>query len=70
MATIVNNPAPTSDNSQGGMGFFLGVILLLIFAFLFFYYGLPLITNSVRSASSGPSVNIPGKIDVNVHTNK
>jgi hypothetical protein len=62
MATVVNNPGTTS--SSNGMGFLLGVILLIVFAVLFFLYGLPALTNSVR----GPQVNVPGKVDVNVHT--
>lgn len=64
MATIVNNPAPapTADSSNG-MGFFLGIILVIIVAVLFFYYGLP----AIRSVSQ-PQITVPGKIDVNVNT--
>ena len=67
MATIVNTtPAATSDTGSG-TGFLVGMILLLAFIFLFFMYGLPLLTQSFRSAS-GPQVNIPDKINVNVNT--
>jgi hypothetical protein len=62
MATIVNNP--DTGRSDSGSGFLLGVILLIIFAVLFFVYGLPYITNSM----SGPTVQIPDKVDVNVNT--
>ena len=63
MATIVNNPGTTADNDSG-MGFLLGAILLIIFAVLFFIYGLPYLTQSF----SGPQINVPGKVDVNVNT--
>lgn len=53
------------DNSGNrGMGFFLGVIVLIIFGVLFFVYGLPLITQSTQ----GPSVSVPEQVDVNVNT--
>ena len=60
MATIVNNPG---TKEEGGNGFLLGVILLIIFAVLFFIYGLPYLTNSF----SGPQVGVPEQVDVNVN---
>ncbi len=65
MATIVNTPASTDSGS--GIGFFLGIIFLAIFALLFFFYGLPMMGSWFQSMS-GPQVNVPGKIDVNVQT--
>jgi hypothetical protein len=62
MADVIHEHQTTTD-SGSGMGFLLGVIMLIVFAFLLFYYGLP----ALRSASSGPTVNVPGKIDVNVN---
>lgn len=63
MATVVNTPGTTTSDSSGGMGFLLGVVLLIIFAVLFFLYGLPYLTQSMQ----GPSVNVPGEVDVNVN---
>jgi len=63
MATVVNNPQPTTSNN--GLGFLLGAILIIIFAMLFFVYVLPLMRSSM-SASQAPQVNIPDKVDVNV----
>lgn len=65
MATIVNTPASTDNNS--GTGFLLGVILLIAFFLLFFFYGLPFIGQMIQGFGS-PQVNIPGKVDVNVNT--
>ena len=65
MTTVVNNPAPTGTHDSGsGMGFFLGLIVLLLLVFLFFVYGLP----ALRNSFSTPSINVPGQIDVNVNT--
>jgi hypothetical protein len=62
MATIVNNPGTTQRDS--GSGFLIGVILLIVFAILFFIYGLPYLANSF----SGPTVQVPDKVNVNVNT--
>lgn len=61
MATIVNNPAPVAEGNNG-MGFLLGVILLIVMVVLFLLYGLPYLRGSV----GGTQVNVPEKIDVNV----
>ena len=61
MTTVVNNP-PAND-AGGGMGMIVGLIVLLIIGFLFFWYGLP----ALRSMqSSGTQINVPNQIDVNV----
>lgn len=66
MATIVNTPsAPASDNNASGVGFLIGALVLLFAVFMFFYYGLPALRNA--TSSSGPSVTVPDKIDVNVN---
>ena len=61
MATIVNNPDTAPRDS--GYGFLLGVILLIVFAVLFFIYGLPYIANSF----SGATVQVAEQVDVNVN---
>lgn len=50
-----------------GMGFLLGIVLLAVILFLFFYYGLPFLRNSTATT---PQVNVPGQIDVNVNQKK
>jgi hypothetical protein len=62
MATIVNNPAPSSDSS-GGVGMIVGLLLLLLVGFLFFVYGLPML----RQSTASPSITVPDKINVNVN---
>lgn len=66
MATIVNTTPATSTDNGSGLGFVLGIILLIAFFMLVFFYGIPLLTQSFNQ--SVPSVQVPGKIDVNVHT--
>lgn len=62
MATVVNTPPQNSGNN--GMGFLLGVIVLIVFGILFFMYIMPYITQSMQ----GPSVQVPDQVDVNVDT--
>lgn len=64
MATVVNNPQAAEGSN--GMSFLLGVILIIVFLALFFFYGLPYLSNSVQ----GPQVSVPEKIDVNVNQGK
>jgi len=61
MATIVNNPAP--NNSGGGMGVLIGILILIAAGVLFFIYGLPYVQ---RGMNGGVQVNIPKDINVNV----
>jgi len=62
MATVVNNPG--NDNSGNALGLMLGVIFILVIAVLFFMYVVPTFR---QSGGGAPQVNVPGKIDVNVH---
>ncbi len=64
MTTIVNNPPPLND-SNGGMGMIVGIIVLIVVAYIFFMYGLP----AIKQIGS-PQINIPSKIDINVQQAK
>jgi len=61
MTTVVNNPAPKTD--EGGSSFLVGVILLIGFVMVLLYFGIPAIKNLNVPT---PQVVIPNKIDVNV----
>lgn len=68
MATTIVNPAPGNNSSDGnGMGFLLGVIVLIVFVVLFFVYALPYIQGL---SSGGIQVNVPKSVDVNVKQSK
>ena len=71
MATVVNNPGTSTDGGSGS-GFLIGVILLIIFAVIVLFYGLPYLTNSVGGGAgagtgAAPQVQVPEKVDVNVN---
>lgn len=69
MATTIINPAPNKNPSgNNGMGFLVGAIILIVFAFLFFVYALPYIQG--LSGNNGVQVNVPKSIDVNVKQTK
>ncbi len=83
---VVNNPNPAPQSDTGsGLGFFLGALLLIIFAFLLFYYGVPALRNNLAPAVSAPqsqsqpsapnksgdtNINVPDKVDVNLKEQK
>lgn len=62
MTTIVNTPAPSNDSS-GGMGMIIGLIVLIVVAYLFFVFGLPAIS---QMQIGTPQINVPSSIDVNI----
>ena len=77
MATIVNTPSSGNDNGGNGMGFLMGIILLILAIFLFLYYGLPAMRQAAPqqdinveapapAAPSDVNVDVPDQIDVNV----
>lgn len=61
MATVINNP-PQSNNSGGPMGMIIGLIVLVVLAYLLYVYGLP----AFQQMQGGTQINIPSQIDVNV----
>ena len=61
MATIVQQPASTDSGS--GMGFLLGIVLLILFVIGLLYYGLP----AIQSRTSAPTIQVPEQVDVNVN---
>lgn len=63
MATIVNT-TPAASNSSG-MGFFMGMIVLLVIVLLTLYFGIPLLRSA--TTNKAPSITVPDKIDVNVN---
>ncbi len=69
MATIVNNPPANNTNGSGGngMGFLLGVIVLIIFVAVVIIYGLPYLRNMSGFTAQ---VNVPKSVDVNVNSTK
>lgn len=69
MATTIINPQPSeqsSNNANNGMGFILGIILILFLVVLFFIYVLPLIQQSI-SQGTGTQINVPKDINVDVN---
>jgi hypothetical protein len=62
MTTVVNNPVPVQNNGdEKGMGFFIGVVLLILFGAIILYFAVPAIRNMgpVQINMPAPEVNIP-----------
>ena len=62
---VINNAAPASEGNSG-MGFLMGIILLIVFFVFLLYFGIPMIRNSFSGVGSGTQINVPDKVDVNV----
>jgi hypothetical protein len=66
MATVINNPA-TGDSSGSGMGFLLGTIILVVFALIILYAGVPILRGIAGSVNRPTQISVPDKVDVNVN---
>lgn len=62
MATIVNNPPPAGGHgheyADSGLGFFIGILVVILLGVLFFVYALPNVRNN-----SGTNINVPDRIN-------
>ncbi|MDO8667962.1 MAG: hypothetical protein Q7K35_02575 [bacterium] len=73
MTTVINNPSGGGSENSSSLGIIFGVIIAIVLIGLFFFYGLPALrragTGSATNPSqpSGPTINIPDKIDINVN---
>jgi hypothetical protein len=72
MATVVNNPAPSThevrevQSGEGsGTGVVVGIILAILLLVLFFAYGLPAFRGG--NNSGGTNINVPDKVNVDVN---
>jgi hypothetical protein len=68
--TIINPPANSKSSETNGMGFLLGIIVLIIFLALFFVYALPYLRGLGGFGSGGVQVNIPKNVNVKVQQTK
>lgn len=66
MTTIVNNPTPAPQTGNS-MGPIIGLVMIIVLAYLFIVYGLPAIS---RLQVGTPQINVPNQIDVNVKQTK
>lgn len=72
MPTTIVNPAPNNNSTtDSGMGFLLGIILLIAFGLVFYVYGLPLVKQGLSGiGGGGVNINLPKTVDVNVQQSK
>ena len=69
--TIINPAASNNSSNDSGMGFLLGIIVLVVLGFLFFVYGFPLIRQALSgTGSGGVNVTLPKTVDVKVQQTK
>lgn len=69
MTTIVNSPAAPASDSSGLSGMLMGLVLLLVITFLFFFYGLPALRSATQQAPNNVNIEVPKQVDVNVNEN-
>lgn len=74
--TIYTSDTGVSESESKGTGFFLGGVVLVLFAMFFIFYGLPAIREgslaptqpaATSESSDGVSLAVPDQIDVNVN---
>ncbi len=64
MTTVVNNPTPAPDN--GGTGFLIGTVILVLFVGILLYFAIPAIKNAgpIQVNVPAPQVTLPDTIKV------
>ena len=70
--TTIINPAPANNSdTNSGIGFVFGLIVLIISGFFFFIYVFPLIKQGLNGLGSGGiQITLPKTVDVNVQQTK
>lgn len=53
-----------NESGDSGMGFVFGIILLIVFLAIFWYWGLPMIRSTQQGG--GVQIKVPDTINVNV----
>lgn len=70
MTTVVNNPAPTSDEGSG-MGMIVGIIVLVAVLLFIFFYGMPYFRDTAQQNNApqpdSAIIEIPDQVDVNIN---
>lgn len=63
----MNNMADTihTTGDSGGMGFFMGMIVLVLLVLFVIFYGVPMMRRS--GGTNVPNVTVPDEIDVNIN---
>lgn len=72
MPTTIINPASTNNSpADNGMGFLLGVVILIAFVFILFIYGLPVLRQALSGlGNGGVNITLPKTVDVKVQQSK
>ena len=63
MVDVIREREVIPDNTNNNMGYIFGSLIIVLFMYLFFVYGLPMI----RSRNASPTINVPSQIDVNLN---
>lgn len=67
MATVINNPPHTREDTGSGLGIILAVILVLALAVLLFIFGVPALRNAGVPSGGETNINVPDRINVDLN---
>jgi hypothetical protein len=67
MTTIVNSPSQPTEGSNG-IGFLIGIVILVAVGAMLFYYGIPAINRMkpIEVSVQAPQIVVPDSVNVNV----
>lgn len=72
MATTIVNTPPGQSSGDSGMGFVVGIVILVVLGILFYFYGLPYLrqtsTQDIQVNVPPADINVPSEIDVTIET--
>jgi hypothetical protein len=63
--TVINTPPASSQSNGNGLGFLLGILILVIGCGVFYFYALPSIKQFMNKGVQ-VNVDLPSKVNVNI----
>lgn len=70
MATTIVNTPPAQKSGDSGMGFVIGVVILVVFGVLFYMYALPYLrqmsNQDIQVNVPAPEINVPSDVNVTI----
>lgn len=69
MATTIVNTPPAQESGGNGMGFLIGIVILVVFGLIVYFYALPYIRQMMNGnidVTIPAEINVPSDVNVTI----